>query len=289
MHIKKFGIFGMLCTIVFGICVTKVYALPKVNSSFNSIQNLEGTNTIFGKLKLISNEESYDSLVVYHSNWAPWQNDITNEFISSAYQIYECEYFFDAPVKVYFSERYTPGQSISETEELTISYSQSSSDMWQNTSKAYGELCSNNSVELSTAIDIVKLKAVRNRGFKIGSEYVNSHISNTESSNTISYTYHRDHNYTNNHDYPILLRKNVRQRYKVIMLFAYRYYYDHTRTGSGLWGRDDNYSYTVREIVCQQAYIYFIPQDNPYFEYSEYKDKGYFEYVNDYLGNVIFA
>ena len=96
--------------------------------------------------------------------------------------------------------------------------------------------------------------------------------------------------YVNNRYTYVYVKRCLRQKFKILIGFEYVVNYDKTRKGSGLFGLDDNYTYTLKNYTIKPNKVYFLPIDEPYYHISYYADdsNGNRYFVNQTNTNIIF-
>ncbi|MCM1130865.1 MAG: hypothetical protein NC310_08225 [Roseburia sp.] len=286
---KKISIlFLLVCVILlFGI---KSFAMSS-GEVVTSIPSFEETNTYFGKLTRKSYTTNVTNKVVYNSWWAPWQKDIYAEFQDYVFDLYECEYYFDAPVDVIETFRLETRTSKSVTYSEKVYYSIVQDKAWEQGLTYCTSYQNDFNFDLGVADSNVKFGVGNSSSFKVTTEFSEKHSFDTKK----QFSHEIEKNYTevyeNNRGTYAYVQRNMRQKFKVYIGYKYKTNYERSRTGSGAFGRDNNYSYTITNYTCSSINIFLIPEEDAYYHISYYIDNDQGKKVFDNQGhsNIIFA
>lgn len=177
--------------------------------------------------------------------------------------------------------RIEPYETKSVSFTTTTTHSVSQSEAISKSTEIFASYKQNSSLSVGGVLNGLKLGSSLSSTFIVSSDYAKTiTISSTDKyekvieKSTVE-TYQNDRN-----TYAYVARR-FRQKYKVAVGVETFVEYNQKRTGSGLWEKDDNYSYTLKHYKCQSIMIYLIPVGKAYYDVSYY--------IDDEYGNAKFA
>lgn len=287
---KKLSILFIFLLFIFTYYQIESLAVT-ANEIVDSVPFQDGTNTKFGRITRKSYTYNVTSKVVYHSFWAPWQSDLYEDFQDFVFDLYECEYYFDVPVKIIESFRLEAGGTKTVTYSEKESYTVVQSQAWKQSLTVYTSFQNEFDYYLGVADPFVTLGVSNNSSFKVTDEYLsaNSYNSSREFKQEIEKNYTEI--YENNRNTYVYVQRNLRQKFKVLIGYTYKTNYEQKRKGSGAFGKDSNYSYDILNYTCQSIHIFLIPVEEVYYHISYYIDneKGQKVFDNQGHPSILFA
>ena len=186
---KKFFylIMTFLCVLLL-FNVKSFASLPDADKTFDAIPDLNGERTSFGKITKVADYVEKAPKVVYESHWASWiQQPLYENFDNKKYIIYQCEYYFDAPIKdVETERRLAPGESFDFEEEKNYEYEETNHLINENSVKRFANYSSKTSLDIKAPIDILKICMGNNTSFDCGVEWINKSFN--EATSKIKFT-----------------------------------------------------------------------------------------------------
>ena len=249
------------------------------SSTVSSIKSFDGlSHSKFGKISKEPDTTSYDkqNWMTYKSNWTT-QDPIYQTFDIARCDTYTFEKYVDLPIKILYSRKISAGDCVSFTIQTTQLEEESKSETSTKATQFYWEYCGSLGFNMgrSLAVDLINLTSsiTNSNTVKVGGNFTST-ISNTRTSYTkYSIVYEETFKFDNtNSSHDTYFDINFRQKFRIY--FTTRYYYNYTSKewGSGLFGRDQNWSYTFKDYTPIGTYVYLLPIEHPYFEVSKYYD-----------------
>lgn len=246
----------------------------------STIRDYEGElHQMLGKVARTSDSTvyAYKECVTYDSYWNHWQESDTVDLISNRYDTYTFEKFIDLPIEIYHTRRMAPHSTSSFTIETTETKGYSQKITVETGNRYYGEYFSSLSFKLGAGIGLSNIKlqteGKTTSSIKVGAEMTEKVTQTSNSTTSFSVVYKETFSFNNSayNEYRYF-QLNQRQKFKVYFTTNFRYNYTTTTTGSGLFGLDKHYSYTLDNYsgICTKYFL--LPVDSPYFEMSIYTD-----------------
>jgi len=238
----------------------------------------------------ISDSVAYKSenKTIYDSWWNANEPTVYKSFIINQYNTYSFAKYLDLPIEIYHTRRVAPGTSSSFTIERTETTTTSQTTTVEKGNSAYLDYSESHgySAGIKIALDEIGLNGSTNSNYKINvGASVYSIVTSTESkTTTFSMVYIETFNFdnANNTEYRYF-QLNQRQKFKAYFTTNYSYNYTTSNWGSGLFGLDQNWSYTFANYSGVETRFFLIPVEDPYFEMSIYHDtsSGLKEYIDN--------
>jgi len=120
-------------------------------------------------------------------------------------------------------------------------------------------------------LDFIQASASQynNQKIAVGSTTYNIRTTTSSLTTTFSTIYEETFSFQNNTSQQIKYQFNVRQQFKVYFVNRFEYNYSTQNWGTGLFGLDQNWSYTQNGYFGAETRFFLIPFGQPYFEITE--------------------
>ena len=146
----------MVFVFLFAIVNVKSFALPTENIEYDTLPDYTDEETYFGKLKKLSSDTLCEPKITYKSYWAPWQGEIKQDFPSKEYVLYQCDYYFDAPISVEETpRRLYPGEQIRHTDVFSYDSKETMKSISETSLSIFSEFSREKKIGFSLSVKIV--------------------------------------------------------------------------------------------------------------------------------------
>lgn len=269
--------------------IDKLNQLGEIYYKESDIPNLSRSNTLLGSLNKISDVTNTSSRTVYKSNWASWQEAISENYTTDIDQIYAFEKYVDMPIEVLSNERLEAHESKSYT----------FSEKYEYECSIKKTISSSHSSSEAASISSEIASGILIDGMNISGKLSSTYSVENSSSNSFQVTYangkkltmQKDYTerYTNNSNNYCYVKRCIRSKFKVYLAYEYTNIYSCEHYGSGFLWADDNWKYTYKYTKCTSAQFVFVPQNDPYYSISYYQDdySGKTVYVGETNNNIV--
>lgn len=281
--IKKLFFSVILCLLaVLSISILDVHAYSIKENDVSTVKkDLSGERNYLGTLSKVSTVNIKDKYVSYESYWAPWQGQLYIELDQYIFDLYEQSKYVDIMVSEIERFRLEAHEEKSVSFKTTITHSVSQSQAISKSTSIFASYEQNSSLSVGGILNGLLLSSDVSSDFKVTTDYSKTISISNNNKYEKSIEASTVEIYRNDRNVYAYVARGFRQKYKVAVGVKTLIEYNKKRTGSGMWGRDSNYSYSFKDYKCESIEIYLIPVGNAYYDVSYY--------IDDEYGNTKFA